>query len=194
MKPRNDVRFAPLAGLSWEDDQKCASLERVFNHAVEHASTVIDWYLAAKQSKKICAQGLRLGAIALSTLGGLFPVIADTIGVSAVWATVLLGLAGMCVAIDRFFGCSSAWMRFITAEHNIRQRLNEFQISREQLRASWHSAPPNDEDVQHALALAKSLIVDVETIVLAETAQWRSEFQTAIKEIESNLKHVASKQ
>lgn len=193
MPKRDDVRFSRLKEVSWQDENAASSLEQVFNHTIDHANTLIEWYLTSKKSKKICAQWLRLSAIFLSTLGGLFPIIATAAGLSALWATILLGLAAMCVAIDRFFGCSSAWMRFITAEYRIRRSVSEYQITLEQLRASWHNAVPDGEQVQTALDTAKTFIVDVENIVIAETAQWRSEFQNVIQSIDNSLKQTSGK-
>lgn len=182
-----DIHASRLpADLNWEPAARAPSLNAVFSHALSHAEQVISWYLDAKGLKRICARWLRLAAIALTTIGALMPLFADFI--APFWTTVALALAAMCVGVDRFYGCSSAWMRFMTTEHRVRQHLNGFQIECEALKAQWPEGVPDEEQVQQALARAKQFITEVDEIVRQETAQWSREFSNVITEIDQAAK------
>ena len=182
---RFDVQAVSFDSLDWSENKKTESLTTVFSLAEQHAKTVIDWYLLSKKSKKQCAQILRIAIILLTTLAAVIPILSEKItGLSPVWATFVLALAAMCVALDRYFGCSNAWIRYITAEHKVRQRLHVFQIEREQCKVNWENGSPNKEQLLIALDLAKKCFIDVDDIVHVETEQWRAEFQNIIKELD----------
>jgi len=187
---RLDVQAVELERLDWNDVNKSKSLDVVFMCAVRHAQVVIHWYLDAKKKKKQCARILRVITIALTTIAALMPLVSQMYEwISPIWSTFALGLAAMCVAFDRYFGCSNAWMRYIAAEHQVRQLLHVFQIEREELVVDWENGNLDKPQVLAGLVLTKKFIVKVDEIVRLETEQWRAEFQNTIKEIDSGTKN-----
>ncbi len=48
-------------------------------------------------------------------------------------SAIATAIAALMVAYDRCFGCSSAWIRFIATEHEVRQALHQFQYDIEHL-------------------------------------------------------------
>ncbi len=183
---RPDVQAIKFETLDWSDEKKMASLDTVFQYATNHAEIVIQWYLSAKKAKKHCALFLRVTTIVLTALAALIPVVSEMSDyLSPLWSTFALGGAALCVAFDRFFGCSNAWMRYMVTEHQVRQLLHAFQIEREELKVDWEPQGPNKDQVILGLKEAKKFIVNVDEIVRIETEQWRAEFQSIIKEINS---------
>jgi hypothetical protein len=175
--------------LFWDDENRRQSLEVVYKRAENHALSAIDWYLHAKGSKKNCAQFLRLGTIASSAIAGLLPLLSQIYqnqlsSLSPAWTTIALGVAGVLMAIDKFFGCSNAWMRFIATEHRIRQALHEFQMDYDMEQSKWEGNLPNSEQAQVVLGRCKTFISQVDTIILQETNEWLVEFQNAITQKE----------
>jgi hypothetical protein len=133
IKLGNDLLPATSSELFWDEDHRRQSLDVVYKRAEDHATSAINWYLHAKRSKKNCAQYLRLGTIGSSAVAGLLPLLSQIYqnqlsSLSPAWTTIALGIAGVLMAIDKYFGCSNAWMRYITTEHHIRQALHEFQM------------------------------------------------------------------
>jgi len=186
LSKRPDVQAIKFETLDWSDEKKTASLDTVFKYATNHAEIVIQWYLNAKKTKKNCALYLRVTTIVLTALAALMPVVSEMNDFfSPLWSTFFLGGAALCVAFDRFFGCSNAWMRYMATEHQVRQLLHAFQIEREELKVDWEPQGPNKDQVILGLKKAKTFIVNVDEIVRIETEQWRAEFQSIIKELDS---------
>lgn len=128
--------------LSWEAGQIVTSLEALFERITEEAESAINWYLRAKRPKKCCAIWLRVGSIASVTVAGIIPILSQMFTVEGrpriqpAWATVALGVAAALVLLDRFFGFSSGWMRYIATELNLRQLNQEFQLDWEAEKAT----------------------------------------------------------
>lgn len=185
---RRDVQPEASHVLDWGSEHRKESIHTVYQRAEKHALEAINWYLLSKQGKKTCAQRLRLGVIVLTAMAGLLPILSEICHFSPVWASIALGLAGVLLAVDKFFGCSSAWMRFIAAEHQIRQCLHEFQMDYELEQAGWDSTQPTVEQTQKLLSRCKAFLYQVDAIIRQETDQWLAEFQDALKQIDNAAK------
>lgn len=189
-----DLQYRPLEDLSWTPEQRVVSLDRVFDYVSTEAQQAISWYLNKKRSKRIWAQLLRLGAILATTVAGIIPLLAEIFVsegrsvISPAWASVALILAVALVGLDRFFGFSSAWMRFLTTELKIRNALQLFQMDWEMQKASWKSPDPTDEQTQDMLAQCKTFLGQVNALLENEMAAWVREFQTALKQIDEAAK------
>src|SRR5215217_4835470 len=125
---RQDIQPARMPGLSWEPPQAAESLQQVVAQVIANADAAADWYLKARRSKRRWARLLRLGAILLTATAGILPMLLqiwtrpDGIPPFApAWSSVVLALALLLVALDRFFGFSSGWMRYISAEMQLNQ-------------------------------------------------------------------------
>jgi hypothetical protein len=187
IKSGSDLLPATSAELFWDEEHRRQSLDVVFKRAENHALSAINWYLHAKRSKKNCAQFLRIGTIGSSAVAGLLPLLSQIYqnqlpSISPAWTTIALGVAGVLMAIDKFFGCSNAWMRFIATEHRIRQCLHEFQMDYDIEQSKWTDNLPNSEQAQTMLGLCKAFISKVDTIILQETNEWLVEFQNTIQQ------------
>jgi hypothetical protein len=187
-KPGGDLQPAASSEeLHWDEDHRRQSLDVVYKRAEDHALSAISWYLHAKRSKKNCAQSLRIGTIGSSAIAGLLPLLSQIFqnqlsSLSPAWTTIALGVAGVLMAIDKYFGCSTAWMRYIATEHRIRQSLHEFQMDYDMEQSKWTDNLPNSEQAQTMLGICKAFISKVDTIILQETNEWLVEFQNAIKQ------------
>lgn len=73
-------------------------------------------------------------------------------------------------------------MRFIAAEHRIRQALHEFQMDYDIEQSKWMDNLPSSEQAQAMLSRCKAFISQVDTLILQETNEWLVEFQNAIKQ------------
>ena len=187
IKPGSDLQPVMSSELQWDEEHRRHSLDTVYKRAEDHALNAIDWYLHAKRSKKNCAQFLRIGMIGSSAVAGLLPLLSQIYqdqlsSLSPAWTTIALGVAGVLMAIDKYFGCSSAWMRFIATEHRIRQALHEFQMDYDLEQSRWSDNLPNSEQAQTMLSRCKAFISQVDTLILQETNEWLVEFQNAVKQ------------
>ena len=186
-KPGSDLQPSMSSELHWDEEHRRHSLDVVYKRAEDHALSAIDWYLHAKRSKKNCAQFLRIGMIGSSAVAGLLPLLSQIYqdklsSLSPAWTTIALGVAGVLMAIDKYFGCSNAWMRFIATEHRIRQALHEFQMDYDFEQSKWMDNLPSSEQAQAMLSRCKAFISQVDTLILQETNEWLVEFQNAVKQ------------
>ena len=186
-KPGSDLQPSMSSELHWDEEHRRHSLDVVYKRAEDHALSAIDWYLDAKRSKKNCAQFLRIGMIGSSAVAGLLPLLSQIYqdklsSLSPAWTTIALGVAGVLMAIDKYFGCSNAWMRFIATEHRIRQALHEFQMDYDFEQSKWMDNLPSSEQAQAMLSRCKVFISQVDTLILQETNEWLVEFQNAVKQ------------
>ena len=194
-KPKN-IEFKPLPDLSWNPAQRSDSLQKVADYVAAEAGSAIRWYLDKKGPKQQRAQGLRFLAIGMTALAGLIPILAEIftteMGVPRIppaWASVALLLAVACVGLDRFFGYSSAWMRFLTTEMQIRHALHDFLLDWEMRRAGWEGKDdPGAEQAAAGLKRCKEFLAQVNDILKAEMDNWVTEFRAAIADIDQAAK------
>jgi hypothetical protein len=137
---------------------------------------------------------LRAGSIAMGTIAGIIPILAQIFIrdghplVQPAWASVALGIAAALVLLDRYFGFSSAWMRYISTELNLRQLTQEFQMDWESDKAAWLGSEPTPDQLRATFARFKAFVTQVNTIVRQETDAWIQEFQSTLKEIDEAAK------
>jgi len=183
----NTEKTLTLGNLSWDEPNRAASLQIVYDAAVETAQEAVNWYGSRIKHKRLWAQGIRLLAIGCAALAGLHPMIAqafktDNGFLSPVFSSIFLAEAAALVFLDRFFGFSSGWMRFVTAEMTLRERLDKFYMDWEASKAALAGAVPNDEQLQKLLAKTTALVSEVHEVSRKETAVWIKEFSAALSE------------
>ena len=185
-----DLRPSELDSLDWSPEHARQSLEVVYQHVVGVASQAIAWYLAARRPKRRWAQRLRVAAIIMVAVAGVLPVLSQifsagsSVQIQPAWATVALAIAVALVALDRFFGFSSAWARYMATGQAISAALNQFRLD-------WQKSSPKlladkltQDSIDHLLDLAKTLLTKTDELVQAETLQWVKEFRETLTEIE----------
>ncbi len=185
----NDLKVGVLERQNWDGDGK-EPLGNIFEYVTAQAEDAIEWYLKKKSSKKFWARSLRLAAIISTSVAGLIPLISEintTAGVPDVppaLASVALLLAVTFVGLDRFFGFSTAWMRFLSTELKIRNALQLFRVEWEIKSSSLKGTPPNEDQLQERLVACRDFLVTINSAVESEMLAWKNEFQTALKQID----------
>ena len=129
-----DIRPRELRSLDWNPEHARQSLDLIYQHEVDAASEAVNWYLTARRSKKRWAQRLRVGAIIMVAVAGILPVLSQifdvggSVKIQPAWASIALAIAVALVALDRFFGFSSAWTRYMATGQAISAALNQFRL------------------------------------------------------------------
>jgi low affinity Fe/Cu permease len=185
-----DIRPAELGSLDWRPEHARQSLDVIYQHVVGVASQAISWYLTARRPKRRWAQRLRVGAIIMVAVAGVLPVLSQIFGtgssveIQPAWATIALAIAVALVALDRFFGFSSAWARYMATGQAISAALNQFRLDWQQSSSQLPIGGFTQESIDHLLDLAKTLVRKTDDLVQAETFQWVKEFRETLTEIE----------
>lgn len=175
--------------FDWSEDKLSDSLERVFEQAIDHANNSAQWYARNLRSKKRMAQLLRVLAIFAAAVAGLVPLLAHLYpDIPALWSTLALAVGATCIALDKFFGFSSGWMRYIRAQVALAALQEKFTFDWQIGFASWQGQPPTNEQTQAQLELAKVFVAAVNDIVETETQNWIAEFSNVLKQSEQGLR------
>lgn len=186
----DDLKVQTIDHLRWDAQNRETSLDALVQHLISEAESAMKWYLVAKRSKKTWARFLRAGALLLTGVAAVLPILSQMWPdqLPPAWASVF-GVLGLgLIGLDRFFGFSSAWMRFIAAEMRLKQVHQEFRLEYQTERAAWFGVPPNDEQVSRVLVRSKAFALEVLSIVQEETAAWIQEFQANLKNLEEAAK------
>jgi low affinity Fe/Cu permease len=196
---RQDIRPRELGSLDWGPEHARESLDVIYHHVVDTASQAVNWYLTARRSKKRWAQRLRVGAIIMVAVAGVLPVLSQifsadsSVEVPPAWATVALAIAVALVALDRFFGFSSAWARYMATGQAISAALNQFRLDWQKTSCHLPEGALTHESVDHLLDLAKTLAKKTDELIQTETSQWVTEFRETLTDIERSAKTETSR-
>ncbi len=101
---------------------------------------------------------------------------------------LFLGLAAACVGLDRFFGFSNGWMRYVTTKMMIERALSDFRFEWMMMVAKLGGQNPTTDQVQLTIQRVKEFASTINNHVDQETQAWVSEFKTSIAEIEKTAK------
>lgn len=187
--------ISELDSLSWDGQHIQESLDSLYQFTFAESKRTEDWYWNNAKKKSLWARNLRMIAIFATAIGGIFPVISQIIldangapRFSPAWASVVLAIGGTCLALDRFYGFSSGWVRFMTTALNIQAWSKEFQFEWQQQRATLQGQQPTLEQAQEMIARCSTYSTRISNAVSEETKQWVQEFQESLKALDQSLK------
>jgi len=185
----DDLELPDLPALTWAPGGLRADLAAVRAWAENVADEAIAWYLTEKRLKARWSRRLRSLAIILATLGGAVPVVAlaSRHPEYGNWGYLLLALAAGSVAYDRFFGYSSAWLRYIATATLIQSELADFRVGWAQAMAAIGDREPTWEELDALIGRSREFVKQVNEAVRVETDAWRSEFDNRMGELEVGL-------
>ncbi len=156
---------------------------------VGECAASIDWYYRKKWSKSLLGFLLRLGAILMVGVWGLIPLIGELLkrngipGISPAWATVALALAALMIAIDRFGGYTSGWIRYIRTAQNLTRLNGEFLMDWQEHRRALCGEPIDPDRTRQGILLCKQFLCRVYEQVRLETDLWAEDFQQALQTV-----------
>lgn len=176
--------------LVWESGAWPKSLDALFRYAISEAERALAWYERKRCRAQRAGRGLRLGAILATSAAGLTPVLSELFerdgrpAIDPLWAAFLLAVAGILVLLDRFWGCTSAWVRYVRAGQELVLALDTFRVEWERHKLAWDPSMEDLEAAQIMLECCRLFLVQVRTVVRQETETWASEFQHVLEQID----------
>lgn len=178
----------PQFGNSSED-----SAEDLYRWVEGAAIETIEWYLGEKRSKARWSRFLRVMTVLLVVVGGVIPVVgvaSDKPSV-AIWGYVPLGLAAGCVGLDRAFGFSSSWIRYLAAATAIERSLMRFQLHWTELEATKvDNSNGSSNWFSTAVDTVRQFADELSELVEVETQSWVSEFRSRVSELEQEASKI----
>jgi hypothetical protein len=183
----SDLPRPDLDLLDWTPERRAASLAAVFRHAVAFAQGAEKWYAERRRAKRWGGRTLRIGAIVLGAVAAILPVLAQidandakAAAIPPAWATVALAGAATLVALDRFLGFTSGWMRFMAAELEITRLRHGFEYDWQE-RLVTLSPTPSEEEAIALIDRARQLVLAIDDAIAAETGTWVTEFRSQLE-------------
>lgn len=188
----------------WNGKDVSASLEALFTNVLDEARRSEDWYWRSKGSKALWSRTIKWGVVLLTGLGAVVPVavslrlfpwlttylhsvVTATSFDSGLFSSLLIGCAAALLGLDRAWGFSTGWARYVLTGTAIRHATEEFRMDWTMLSAQLAS-PPTAEQLTAMIQRAKSFRMTVEALVLKETQDWATEFQSNLAQMEKDLK------
>ncbi|MEU6352375.1 SLATT domain-containing protein [Streptomyces sp. NPDC047072] len=158
-------------------------LDELYRWVERGALETAAWYLTDRVWKRRAARALRGGAAAGAVTGAGLPLLGLT-GVAGdgvvAWGYLALLLAVACVAVDRFFGVTSGWIRDVATAQAVQRRLQvlQFDWASESVREVLGPADGTaSEAAERCLGVLRRFSEDVTELVRVETADWIVEFR-----------------
>ncbi|PYQ81629.1 MAG: hypothetical protein DMG01_03500 [Acidobacteria bacterium] len=193
---RGGKNISPEApgALEWTCQDPAESLKRLLQYVESEADKAIAWYWQRKKSKAWLSRAVQFLAVVLTALAGIVPVAsallkdANVTPISPLWSSLLVGIAAALLGVDRAFGYSTGWARYVLAATAIRKSYEEFRMDWVALTAGAACPTPTPEQVAAMLQKAKDFRVGIEAIVQQETRDWVTEFQSSISQLEKEVK------
>jgi hypothetical protein len=185
-----------LSNLSWKDPDVENSLLELRRYVENEAQRQITWYYAKKRRKAQVSTSLRFTSILLFVMGGLVPIIKATLRPEVIGKLpfdfgqagyLLIGVAAGCVGLDRFFGYSTGWIRYITTAMAIEKSLEEYRMDWARNIAKLRGGPPNEQQLDQLIQTCQAFILAIKGQVEQETKAWVAEFQSNLTQLEKDL-------
>lgn len=185
-----------LLNLSWKELDIETSLAILRSYVESEAQKQIDWYFRKMKVKSQVSTALRFAAIGFVVLGGLAPVVKATLAPDTIdrlpydfaeAGYLLIGIAAGCVALDRFFGFSTGWIRYITAALALEKSLEEFRMEWARNIARLRGGPPNELELDRLLLTCETFSLAIRSQVEQETKAWVAEFESNLAQLERDL-------
>ena len=190
--------------VQWDSQQALNSLDRIRKRVEYEAVKAIHWYYEKKRNKVWYSQLLRMLAVIFGGIGAGIPFIASTGlwimrdaagGVPDVeilrinqWGYVFILGAGTCVALDKLFGFSTNWIRFVDAATKIETLLGRFRIEwYKQMALADIGAHPGDA-VTKLFDTLLDFTAKTRDVIEKETGDWIAEFRSNLTKLAEDTK------
>lgn len=180
-----------------EHHHPAESLRDVRKTVEQETQSALNWYWKKKPWKSTPSRYIQFAAVVLTALGGLASVIVALLKSAHVQnltdldsgqiATLCIGIAAALIGLDKAFGFSTGWTRYVLTATSITKMLQEFRLDWVAMEAVA-AEPPTLQERAALIQRAKEFITGIQAMVLQETKDWATEFQSNMAQMEKDLK------
>jgi len=187
---KGNIEAAPAASLTWNGTDVKESLNAIFYYVEAEAAKSLTWYWRGKRIKRFLSRWIQFLAVSLTVAGGMVPIVIQlwprTPPINPLWTSLFVGIAAGLLALDKAFGFSTGWARYVVAATSIRRALEEFRMDWMLLESNF-SIPSTTENLRILLTRAKDFRMAIEALVFRETQDWVTEFQSNMSQLERDV-------
>ncbi len=165
-----------------------SEIKSLYDYCKSYSGQALTWYQNSKKNKRRWALSIRFLSVFFVSIAGILPIVNQMLPLTQPGVvSILIALSAALIALDKYFGFSSAWMRFVEADRNIMKTLNEF--SHDWLREIVNNTDsPLTIDKKYALInLSKTFVSNIDRIISEETNAWIAEFQSNLKQLDESI-------
>lgn len=171
-----------------EQDLEQRDIKSLRKEVETKAMDAISWYIKNKRTKANGSRILRISAILLILLGAVSPILQATDWLpfkDCQYGYIAFAIAATCIALDKFLGFSTSWMRYMTTAIKLQKALAEFQADWVLLWAEVSDNTPTVEQQRKILQRIKEFRLKIFTEIEQETQIWTNEFQSNLTQLDS---------
>lgn len=181
--------------IDWGDPQQAfGAIRALHDDLLSKVENAADWYRVNRRNYRRGAKILRILATVLVVLGGLVPFLVllgsgestplHGLALDPNWGYLLFALAGGLLAINRYLGISSAWIRYIATALELEQAQEQFQLDWIGKLATMGGEPKSAKDVEALVAELRAFLDRINQIIHNETKTWAHEFERDLSLLE----------
>lgn len=191
LEDRNKTIVVPLSS---HDDDLERSLAAMYERAQDRAQHNIRWYVTRKAFVATISRILRFAAILFVIVGGLTPLAKTTFPAAAALSSVdlaqlgyfFLAFAGVCLAADRYIGCSTAWVRYIMIASSIEKEREEFSYGWTKIMGKYRGQNLTDDKLAELVLLCRTFNDKIAQLIQMEIAAWVNELRITNTELHTH--------
>jgi hypothetical protein len=182
--------------IAWDNTEPAKSLQEIRSVVEVEGQKAIDWYWKAKRWKRIPSQWIQFVALSLTAAAGLVPIVVQLVK-NVGWAprdfdsgplaSLFVGIAAALLGLDKAFGYSSGWTRYVLTATSMTKLQHEFRMDWVALSAAA-AAQPTTEQQAVMIQRAKEFVSTIQGLIAQETKDWATEFQSNMAQMEKDLK------
>jgi hypothetical protein len=183
------------------DEVHDEDIRSLYHAALDKAHQAVRWYVQGVRAKRGNAKVVRIGTVVLGAIAAIIPIVTPMMqklggqesnaGINILpFATISAALAGGLLAMDRYFGFSTGYMRYTGARQEIQAKIERFQMAwaRTTIQHSASATPvPKAEALNAGLALIQELVDGVAQTVQTETQSWMAEFKQSLSDLDKSV-------
>jgi hypothetical protein len=180
---------------AWNPQDAATSLKEVYAATVAQGQSAIDWYRTNIRGMRLGSRIVRLCSISLASFGALVPLLANafrrqdqTYLFDPQWGYFAFALAVVVLGIDKFYGFSTGWARYIKTQLALERGLSDLHYDWAALLPNLDNQPLTPERLQPMLQKLKDYSDFVHTQIQQETEAWLLEFQTNLSDLMTTVK------
>ena len=186
-----NLTASQLPELDWGANYR-STATTLYRWTESAAISTLNWYLGEKKSKARWSRYLRALSVLFITAGSIAPLI--SVGTNnttyAFWGYPILGMGAACIGLDRAFGFSSSWMRYLNATAELQRLLIDYQLKWTALTITWTDSQADPNELREVISEIRNFARQLSDLVAAETESWIAEFRGHVSRLEAETSHV----
>lgn len=107
------------------------------------------------------------------------------------WSAIAVAIAGGLILIDRFYGFTTGWIRYLLTVQKLTNALDVFRIEQQRQKVSWGNPEPTQIQTAALISTIQQFLEQIRAIVNDETKAWAADFADALKQIDEQVKVAA---